>query len=387
MSESQIRVLHVMSGFGGGISSFIFNKAKEMKKYNIQFDVITYDECADYFVNAIHSTGGKIYRMVNPKTEGWHKFNETFTKPLMENQYDFIHCHITGVRVIPYYLLAKKHSEAKFYTHAHSSIIYGDLSKSGKIKAQTDQMINRRASLSPLGCGVKAIRSIYGTEVEENDMMIIPNSIDLEDFVINDSRKRDQLRKTFRETYGIKTDELVIGHIGRLRAIKNHEKTFEIAQELKKQNIKFKMLIIGEGERLSELEGMVIKYGLEDVIIFTGRINPISELYPALDLVILPSFSEGLPTVVVEAQVAGVPVILSDTITTEVDLGLGMLKFEPVEGAIPSWVEAIKESTQLNILSPIERKEAAENKKFSNEASAGLYADFLRGNIKHFTIS
>src|SRR5699024_7820579 len=129
-----LKILHIMSGYGGGISSFIYNKAFEMQKYNIQFDVITYDECPENFKKVIHSTGGKIYKMVNPKKVGWKKFVDYFTDPLKTNEYDIVHCHLAGLKVLPYYLLVRRYTKARFLIHAHSSYNFDSLSKSQKMK-------------------------------------------------------------------------------------------------------------------------------------------------------------------------------------------------------------------------------------------------------------
>ena len=85
-----------MSGFGGGISSFIRNKAEFMQGEDIIFDVATYDECADNFVKSIQNTGGKIHKLLNPKTNGWNSFKESYTRILDNNEYDIIYCHING---------------------------------------------------------------------------------------------------------------------------------------------------------------------------------------------------------------------------------------------------------------------------------------------------
>ena len=92
----KLRILHVMSGFGGGISSFVLNKAQQMPKYDVIFDVATYDECSDEFERAIQATGGRIYRLQNPKKEGYKVFKASFSKPFEDNEYDLVHCHIEG---------------------------------------------------------------------------------------------------------------------------------------------------------------------------------------------------------------------------------------------------------------------------------------------------
>lgn len=375
-----------MSGFGGGISSFIRNKAEYMVNENIQFDVVTYDECSEDFKKAVQQTGGQIYTMVNPKTHGWRAFKDSFTSVLKENTYDIIYCHLNGYRILPYYYYARKYSKAPFYVHSHSSHYPNSMqSKKKQLSIRMDQLINRKVTDTIVGCGSLSIKHIFGESVKEQDMMVIPNSVEVERF-IKEPKQGEKLRKANRKKFGLADDELVIGHIGRLETIKNHELTIKLAEEIKANALRMKVLIIGQGNREAELKRMVEEKDLTDIITFTGRISPIEDFFPALDVMILPSFAEGLPTVVVEAQASGVPVVMSDTITQEVDLGFEMLETVALDAAPSKWLVAIEKTQEVRIPDPEVREQAIKEKRFSNEASAKLYTEFLRGNITHYTI-
>lgn len=386
MMEKQLKILHIMSGFGGGISSFIRNKAEYMVSENIQFDVVTYDECSKDFKEAIQQTGGTIYTMVNPKTNGWRAFKDSFTSVLKENTYDIIYCHLNGYRVLPYYYYSRKYSKAPFYVHAHTSYYPKSmLSKQKQLNIRIDQSINRKVSDKIVGCGSLSIKNIFGQTVKEEDMVVIPNSVEVERF-IKESNQRDKLRKINRANFHLSEDELVIGHIGRLEKVKNHELTIELAEQIKKNQLKMKILIIGEGNREAELKARVEEKGLKDIITFTGRVSPIEDFYPALDVLVLPSFAEGLPTVVVEAQASGVPVVMSNTVTEEVDLGFGMLETVPLNAEPLIWLKAIEKMQEALIPEASVREQTIKEKKFSNKASANLYTDFLRGKVSQYTI-
>lgn len=375
-----------MSGFGGGISSFIQNKAEYMVNENIQFDVVTYDECPENFKEVIHQTGGSIYTLKNPKLEGWQAFKESFVSVLKNNIYDIIHCHINGYRILPYYYYAKKHSKASFYVHAHSSHPPKFmLSKQQLLKIQMDQRINRRVTDKIVGCGTLSIKNIFGQAINEEEIMVIPNSVEVSRFVKN-KETADELRRDNRNKFHIKDDEILIGHVGRLESVKNHELTIKLGQLIKEKQLKMKILIIGSGNREDELKSLIEQKDLDDVVTFTGRISPIEDFYPALDVLILPSFAEGLPTVVVEAQAAGVPVVMSDTITKEVDLGFNMVQTAPIDKDLMKWIQAIENIQTVSIPEAKMRKKVIIEKNFSNEASADLYAKFLRGEVTHYTI-
>jgi len=376
-----------MGGFGGGITSFIRNKAEYIKNENIQFDVATYDECSQVFVEAIEETGGRIYTLQNPKTKGWNAFRESYTRPLRNNDYDIIYSHINGYRVLPYFFYTKKYTNATFYVHSHNSHYPQKmLSVKKKMAIKLDQKINSQTTDKIVGCGELSIRSIFGKDVPRKSMMIIPNSVDVGRF-IKDKESSMRLRRQNRTVYQFTDDVIVIGHIGRLQTVKNHELTIKLAHYIKEQGLSMKILIIGEGNRENELKKIVSIQHLDDVITFTGLINPIEDFIPTLDVMLLPSFTEGLPTVVVEAQASGVPVVMSNTITDEVDLGFEMIESVPLKANMSDWITAINKTQNATFPDETVREERIKSLNFSNETSASLYVDFLRGNISNYTIN
>lgn len=384
--KEQLKVLHIMSGFGGGISSFIRNKAEYMINENIQFDVVTYDECSEDFKEVIHQTGGKIYTMFNPKIKGWQAFKQSFTQVLKENSYDIIYCHLNGYRTLPYYYYARKLSEAPFYVHAHTSHYPKTmLSSQKKLNIRMDQLINRKVTDKVVGCGSLSIKNIFGESVNEENIVVIPNSVEVERFIKKQEEVKE-LRILNRANFNLKDDELVIGHIGRLEAVKNHELTIKLAEYIKEKKLRIKILIIGTGNREVELKALVDLKELNNIITFTGRISPIEDFYPALDVMLLPSFAEGLPTVVVEAQASGIPVVMSETITEEVDLGFNMLETVPLNAEPSKWIAVIERTQVDRVPNATVREQVIREKKFSNETSADLYIEFLRGKISKYTI-
>lgn len=379
MAES-LQILHIMSSHGGGISAFIQNKANEMPAHHVVFDVATYSECPPDFHEAIEGTGGEIHQLINPKTEGWSAFNESFKQILISKDYDIIHCHIAGYRSEAYKRIAGRYSQADFYIHAHTAV-----PKKNALQNKIEQWFTRKNSTGVVGCGKKAIHVTYGEQVKDSQMMVIPNSIEVDQFIKPDE-EYGQERKAYRKKYAVEEDEILIGHIGRLHPIKNHQFTLALGQYITDQKIKAKIIITGAGDLEQELKKQVELLNLEETIQFSGRISPISEYYPALDALVLPSFNEGLPTVVVEAQAAALPCLVSDTITREVDLGFGLVAYRSIEEDPKLWMDTVMDLQAVEAPDSLQRKEKIIEKKFSNQASAQLYVDYFTGQIDNYQI-
>lgn len=379
MAET-LQILHIMSSHGGGISAFIQNKANEMPAHHVVFDVATYSECPPDFHEAIEGTGGEIHQLINPKTEGWSAFKESFKQILISKDYDIVHCHIAGYRSEAYKRIAGRYSQADFYIHAHTAV-----PKKNALQNKIEQWFTRKNSTGVVGCGKKAIHVTYGEQVKDSQMMVIPNSIEVDQFIKTDE-EYGQERKAYRKKYAVEEDEILIGHIGRLHPIKNHQFTLALGQYITDQKIKAKIIITGAGDLEQELKKQVELLNLEETIQFSGRISPISEYYPALDALVLPSFNEGLPTVVVEAQAAALPCLVSDTITREVDLGFGLVAYRSIEEDPKLWMDTVMELQAVEAPDSLQRKEKIIEKKFSNQASAQLYVDYFTGQIDNYQI-
>ena len=116
-------------------------------------------------------------------------------------------------------------------------------------------------------------------------------------------------RHQFRKQWGIPTDALVIGTIGRLHPTKGHTYLIKTATQLRLKFPNLHLLLIGDGplrqDLESELSSSPIPYTL------TGHLPHAYKALLSMDLFVLPSISEGMGLVLLEAMKAGVPIVAS----------------------------------------------------------------------------
>ncbi|MCR8969489.1 glycosyltransferase [Facklamia sp. 7083-14-GEN3] len=386
----EIRILHIMSSFGGGISTFINNLAKGASNQKIVFDVVTYSQVPDHFKQTIEATGGQVYFLKNPKKTSWQSFKKSFAKAFQDNEYQVVYSHIAGYRSIVYYYLAHQLQKGKkfdFYIHGHYRYDKNPSFKN-KLLQVFDTQVNRRLSRLPIGCSSLSIQELFGLKVGESSI-VIPNSIEPDDFLLA-TEERLAAHKYWQSKFIEKSDQsLVIGQVGRLTAVKNHLLTLEIIAYSKKQDHPLQLVIAGEGEDRAFLEEEVKKKEIKDQVFFAGRISPVANLLAGIDLLIMPSFSEGFGTVAIEAQAIGIPVIASDQISKEVDLGLGLIQFLSLECEPKDWYQTMIDvyNQSLNkIPSDEDRFRRIKNKSFTNEEAAKLYRQVLDDQVSHFQI-
>jgi glycosyltransferase involved in cell wall biosynthesis len=139
--------------------------------------------------------------------------------------------------------------------------------------------------------------------VPEKKVRVIYNAIDKEQ--LNADIHPDDLRIN----WNIKKEDKLIGVIGRLSPEKGQEVFLRAFSKVLEKVPFAKGIIIGDGQEKEKLINFCLENGLKDKIIFTGYQNNIANFYQIIDLLVLPSFSEGLPNVVLEAMAFKIPVI------------------------------------------------------------------------------
>lgn len=179
---------------------------------------------------------------------------------------------------------------------------YIEISKRLRFYSKLDKLILRYADrVVAVSNSMKDLLKEAG--VKEDKIKIIYNAIDQAD------ARPTANAESIRDCYGIKNTHKVIGVVGRLSQekgqivfLKAFRKAVNILPEVK-------ALIVGDGPDRKILEKYCRDNGLEDKVIFTGYQENVANLYQIFDIMVLPSFTEGLPNAVLEAMLFGVPVI------------------------------------------------------------------------------
>lgn len=300
-----IRVLQVVTNMDrGGLETMLMNYYRHIDRSKVQFDFLTHRTEKAAYDDEIIAMGGKIYHM--PRLIPW----STSYKKALDNffnehsEYKVIHVHQDCLSAIAL-KGAKKCGISVRIAHSHNT--NQDKNIKYLIKAFYMHFIPRYAT-DLMACSKKAGRWMFHT----SSFSVLPNAVDAEDYVFNEYQ-----RIKVRETFGISESSLVLGHIGRFMPQKNHAFLLDIFAELMRIEQNAWLLLVGDGELRSKIEQKAINLGIADRVIFTGIRSDIPNLLQAMDVFVLPSFYEGLPVTMVEAQAAGLPCVISDKVADE----------------------------------------------------------------------
>ena len=336
--EEPIRVAHIIGKWlGGGVEAVVMNYYRHIDRTKIQFDFLCDEDSTNIPYEEIEQLGGRV--ILIPPYQKVFKYQKELIRIFKENNYKIVHSHINTLSVFP--LRAAKKAGVKVrIAHSHSTTNKKEWKKN--LLKQVLRPFSKVYATDYMCCSELAGRWLFGDKAyDSKKVYLLNNAIDLDKFKYNES-----LRKKKRKELGISDDTLVIGHIGRFKAQKNHTFLIDIFNELHKKNPNSLLLLVGQGPLKEEIENKVKELQLNDSVRFLGQRNDVNELYQAFDVFCLPSLYEGLPVVGVEAQASGLLCIFSDDMTKETKV-LDTTEFLSLNQSVEMWGKHILKSFEV----------------------------------------
>lgn len=322
-----IRILHVVVNMNrGGAETLLMNLYRNIDRSKVQFDFLTCKE--GIFDTEIKELGGVVHRVPYVSDAGHFGYikslNHFFSN---HNDYQIVHTHLNQMSGLVV-RAAKKHGIKYCITHSHNTAGEGCFLAKG-YKWYSSLFIPSNSDYS-FACSKSAAKWLFGSKAI--DVKLLNNGIEPETFSYS-----TEVRKMKRNELGILDEQLVIGHIGRFTKQKNHQFLINLFANLVKRRPDSILLLCGDGDLRKEIEGRVEELNIQENVKFLGVRSDVNQLLQAFDVFLFPSLHEGLPVTLVEAQAAGVPCMISNKITDEVDLGLGLIKYLNID-TIETWV-------------------------------------------------
>lgn len=247
--------------------------------------------------------------------------------------------HITHGIVLVYGKLFKIN---KRISHAHGiNMKYkkNTLSVKEKLECQIlKKLIVSNANIL-IACSKETGEIVFGSKTRYH---ILKNGIDLDSFMYS-----EKLRTKSREDFNL-TDKFVVGTIARFSKVKNYPFLINSFEMILKNKENAMLLLVGDGEEKEEILAMVKQKGIEKNVIFVGHTNEVTKYLHIMDVFVLPSFTEGLSLVTVEAQVSGLPCVVSTGIPDEVLLTDKIQKY-PLSDGFSKWANYILEFEKYTV--------------------------------------
>ena len=344
MSEA-IRVLHVLGGTGlGGAETRIMDLYRQMDRDEIQFDFLVHSSSVNGFVEdapqrtpqfydeEIKRLGGHIY--VLPKFKMYNYL--TYTQAIEDfferhSEFYVVQGHMTSTAGI-YLPIAKRYGIPITVAHARSAGV--DRGIKGIATRFLRKNLYKKTDYC-FACSELAGVSVFGKkQSDEGKVKIIYNAIDAEKFAY-----KPEKRKQARKKLGV-DGRLVLGHVGRFSAPKNHTYLIDIFASLCSMREDAVLVLVGDGPGKAAIEKKCTELGIREKVLFMGNSKQPENYYQAFDIFLLPSLYEGLPGVLVEAQAAGLRCLVSDRVTREAQ-ATDLVTYLDIDKPASTWAEEI----------------------------------------------
>ena len=378
--KKPIRVLHVVGGMNrGGTETWLMHilRNTDREKFHMDFLVHTSERCA--YDDEIRALGSKVIFCANPSRP--LQYIRNLKRILKEHgPYDVVHSHVHHFSGLVLYAAHMAGIPIRI-AHSHSNTLIRD--KRSKFPRKTYLTLMKHLIRRHATCGLAASKlaavALYGANWETDPRWrVLYCGIDLAPF------RESICRAQVRTELGIPMDALVIGHIGRFEEPKNHSFLVDIAVEVLKRNTNVYFLLLGDGHLRNFIKNKVASLGLSDRFIFAGVRSDVPRILKgAVDIFLFPSLYEGLPLVLLEAQAAGLPCVISDAITTEVDVVKNLIKRVSLLEPPSKWAEILLKATR-NGLPHNYALECISNSAFNIKISEAnlreLYVRMVSGN-------
>lgn len=320
--DEPMRILHIVGAmYPGGMENFIMNLYEKIDRDRFQFDFVVHLRKENDYVDQIEKMGGRVYLLPrltkNPVQNLTHLY-----QLIQSNNYRIVIRHTANALIAPQLLTAKL-AGAKTVCHSHSE------QDSMKILHFVGRLLMKAGVDKRLACSERAGIWMYG----KRDFTIIHNAIDLSKYMYN-QQKAEKIKKEFQIQ-----DKHIYGHIGNLVEVKNHLFLLEVFRKISEKDDKAVLFFVGEGELRDRIEEKIEELKLKDKVILTGVRYDVDYIMSAIEVIIFPSIFEGLPLTLIEAQIAGIPMVISDSIAKEVEVTEGLVYRNSLQDKEIQWAK------------------------------------------------
>lgn len=325
----KVRVLQLLGGGKsiGGVEKMLLNYYSHIDHSKVIFDFCfyrknTFGTVYEEFSEVLKDS--QIFELdafkENSSFAGYIKTIPKVKKIIIENRYDIVHINAGRPPLLLFGLIASVLAGVKIrIVHSHST-----KGKDGRsnfanfvydLGSSFTKYILCLLSSHLFGCSNDAGTYMFGNRaVKSTKYTPIHNAINVEPY-----RFCNDIRDKIRLENKINDNTLLFGHVGRFSAEKNHSFLLDVFCRIHEIEPNSKLWIVGDGDekikcsilnKINDLE-------LNDSVKLLGSRKDVNCLDQAFDAMIFPSLYEGLSVVLVEAQVAALPVFASTNLSLE----------------------------------------------------------------------
>lgn len=362
--------VHVLQFFStlnnGGAENRMMDVYRTIDPDVVMFDFAVVHDGEHFFDKEVLAGGSAKYVLPDPRS-GLLKNYRAMVKFFREHEFRAVHTHVSWYSGLV--LLAAKQAGVKTrIAHARTAAIPNQgLAK--RLIRNFGQFLIACSATHRFAISEEAAEFIFGKSVvKKGAYQYVPNAIDQKKYTFLEGAERDALRMQL----GIPAGKKAYVHVGNFRKAKNHAFLLDVAKALKDKGDPYVLYLIGDGDLRPDIEQKIADLDLGEQVVLLGSRRDVPRILTAFDAMIFPSIYEGLGGVVLEAQLTGVPAVVSDAIPPVADLGIDMVDFLPLEEP-GRWADAVIRKAETAERDPEQSLKALREKEFCIEQTTFKY--------------
>ena len=306
-------------------------------------------------------------------------FLSSLRQVLVQNQFDVLHCHHDIMSAIP--LLASVLIPIRRIVHVHNTSIA--LPTSSGIKKAIFRFPFRQICLRAdkvVGVSEDALEAMLGRNKRKVGRDVVVHC-----GIETDRYRRDETKICeVRHSFGFPPDSKILLFVGRMIAYKNPAFVIEVLSYLRQLDPRFAAVFAGTGPLEDEIRGLAKRARLDECVKVLGWRKDIAVLMQASNLLIWPGVEEpkeGLGLGVVEAQAAGIPVVMSRNVPVEAIVIPELVKIVPLSAGPKAWGDAIIKHLNCDQLFPADSLQRIQASTFSIDQSCDNIMDLYSNSL------
>ncbi len=330
------RILQVVGSLNrGGIETWLMHVLRRVDRDRLAIDFLVHTDEPGQYDDEARALGSEI--LVCPYPHQPRRYGQVFKQLLQARPaYDAVHSH---VHYFSGYILRLAHqlSIPQRIAHSHNDTRELETPFQRRLYQQLMGYWLRRYATQGLAVSEPAAQDLFTQNWQQDSRWrVFYCGVDLKPF--QERIEGAQLRAEL----GIPPEAFVVGHVGRFAPQKNHEFLVRCLAGAIAQDPSFYLLLVGTGELEAEIRRWVQQLGIASQVVFAGVRPDVPRLMQgAMDCFCLPSHHEGLPLVLIEAQAAGLPCLVSEAIPPETRIPPHWVQSVSLTEPLENWVEAL----------------------------------------------
>lgn len=284
-----------------GISTFIINSSEGLSGLGVKVTILAPNKVNKKIKNELKQNNINLIEILNRNTKPI-KYFIRLRKICLNEQYDVVHVNGNST-TMALELWAAKAAKVKIrIAHSHNTTTAHPFINR-MLRPLFESVVNGR-----IACNNAAGKWLFNNK----NYAIIKNGIDLKKYKFD-----KDIRKKVRNNLNIDDDDLVLGNVGKFNFQKNQQFLIKLLSRMDK---KIKLILIGEGKTFEQIKKLSVTFGVQNQVYFLGTQDNVQDYLNAFDLFLLPSNFEGQPFVLVESSANGLMNVVSDKVSSEVNI-------------------------------------------------------------------